>query len=118
MSWLLASCAPDPIKESRRAFFDKESAANRLNVATGLDFGGTFNQQEFLTKMSERKIEVNGGPLNTTYAKCVRERGYSRKYTVNSISLSFIEKDLVGVVDVAFDDKMNFICFEVFQPKL
>ena len=90
----------------------------RLNVATGLDFGGTFSQQEFLTKMSERKIKVNVGPLNTSYAKCVKERGYDGKYSVNSISLSSIEKDLAGAVDVAFDNKMNFICFEVFQPKL
>ena len=118
LSWSLASCAPDPIKESRKAFFDQESATTRLNVATGLDFGGTFSQQEFLTKMSERKIKVNGGPLNTSYAKCVKERGYDGKYSVNSISLSSIEKDLAGAVDVAFDNKMNFICFEVFQPKL
>jgi len=118
LSWSLASCAPDPVKESRKVFFDKKTATTRLNIATGLDFGGTFSQQEFLTKMSERKIKVNVGPLNTSYAKCVKERGYDGKYSVNSISLSSIEKDLAGAVDVAFDNKMNFICFEVFQPKL
>lgn len=118
VSLSIAACGTDPVKEKRRVFFDKETATAALGDATGLNFSGSFNLKQFRAKMFEKKIVINEGKLNTAYARCIKDKGYEGKYSVKSISLNAVDKALHGSIDIAFDTNSNYICFEIFQPKL